>query len=87
MPTIYNLDDEIDLEVYEFLRECDSDDIKTLITSLIEDGHLPDSVSLDRLAIGASEHEYVDSIDKLRNKWNQLTAEEEQIILNIAKRF
>jgi hypothetical protein len=30
---------------------------------------------------------YIESIDKLRDKWNMLTKEEEEFILNLAKRF
>lgn len=81
-------DQEID--VSDFLYECNERDIKEIIDSLIDDGHLPESVrrkSNSSVQLSAAETEFEDALYKLHGKWNNLTSEEEQTIINISKKF
>lgn len=41
----------------------------------------------DYYVVSAAESFYVEAIDKLRDKWNMLTQEEEELVLKIANRF
>ena len=81
-------DQEIDVD--DFLYECNERDIKDLIDALIERGDLPESVRVlsdTPTQISAVESEFENALSKLHGKWNNLTSEEEQTIINISKRF
>ena len=78
------------ISVEQFLEACRSKEIDDLIQGLIDDGHLPDNVTKISNAKefnSPSESFYEDALDKLHGKWNMLSQEEEQLILNIANRF
>ena len=83
------LAEDMDIDVDKFFSACNHEDKEELIATLIEDGYL----KKDCLAVfedynySATEAMFVDSIDKIRNKWNMLTKEEEEFILNLAKKF
>ncbi len=81
---------EQEIDVSDFLYECRSKEIKEIIESLIDTGHLPESVrgiSNSSVQLSAAETEFEDALYKLHGKWNNLTSEEEQTIINISKRF
>jgi hypothetical protein len=78
------------ISVEEFLDACGSNEIENLIQALIDNGHLSNSVTKISNAKefnSPSESIYEDALDKLHGKWNMLSQEEEQLILNIANRF
>lgn len=74
------IDVEIDIDVKEFYEKMSEKECKEMYALLSDQYH---KVS----GLNASEHEYEKALSQLRGKWNRLTAEEEQTILNIAKRF
>lgn len=81
---------EQEIDVSDFLYECRSREIKEIIESLIDTGHLPESVrgkSNSSAQCAAAESEFEDALYKLHGKWNNLSPEEEQVIINISKRF
>lgn len=78
---------DIDVTVDDFLSECSSTEIDDLITALIQDGHLPKHFNSRHDAMGVGESFYEEALNKLHGKWNCLSQEEEQLIMNIAKRF
>lgn len=81
-------DQEID--VADFLYECNERDIKEIIDTLIDDGHLPESVrgkSNSSVQLSVAENEFEEALHKLHGKWNNLTSEEEKTIINISKKF
>jgi Zn-finger protein len=92
MPRFYEYEEvevNIDIDVDDFLNKCSSKETEELIDALIEDGYL---IKNCRKGFTYHEHSvaeqiYVQAIEKLRDKWNMLTQEEEQIILKIANRF
>lgn len=90
MPSILvNVDTEIDVdvEVNDFLEDCDDSEIDEIVDWLQNNGHLRET-SVDKITeVCATEAEYMEALDKLYTKWNMLSKEEEQFILNIAKRF
>jgi hypothetical protein len=84
MPTFTDHVD-IDVDVFEFLSECDGHDIDKVIRYLVKHKHIP-QVELDTDK-SAPEQLFEQALTKIHGKWNVLTAEEEQVIYNIAKRF
>lgn len=82
---------EQDIDVEDFLYACGSRDIDELIDALIEEGHLPKSVKRinqsENSGASAPECEYEEALDRLHGKWNMLSADEEQTIISISKRF
>jgi hypothetical protein len=82
--------DDFDVNVDDFLDECSESDIRDIIDYLIENDYISSehkhSFKNDS-NICAAESMFEDEISKLHNNWNRLTAEEEQTILNITKRF
>jgi hypothetical protein len=80
--------DDIEIDVSNFLDECDKNEIKEVIAYLVEKGHLSEeAIAPDQSRLCASEYEYIKAIDKLRNKWTLLAPQEEEQILIISKRF
>lgn len=87
MPTFYAEDFKIDVD--EFLSACSSREKEELIDALIEDGYLKENCRgvYQYELFSPPESFYVKAIDKLKNKWNMLTQEEEELIIKIANRF
>ena len=83
-----DVDVDVDIDVDEFMDELNDSEISEVIDYLVKEGHLFKSqVANFRGAPSAAEHEYVRAIEKLSDKWNMLSSEEENIIISIAKRF
>jgi hypothetical protein len=76
---------DFDVEVNDFLEDCDSYEIDNVIDWLEEKGHIKDT-HIDR-QVCATELEFIEALDKLCTKWNVLSKEEETFIVNLAKRF
>jgi len=79
----------IDLEVYEFIDECSKSEINELIDELIERGHLtknskgpgkPNQYTL-------IEETHRDYCDVLANSYHRMSKEDEDTIMNIAKKY
>ena len=88
MPSILvQIDTEVDVEVEvnEFLDDCNTSEIEEVIDWLKENRHIKDTHS-DR-QVCAAELEFIEALDKLYTKWNALSKEEESFIVNLAKRF
>ena len=76
---------DFDVEVKDFLEDCDTSEIDEVIDWLKENRHIKDTHT-DR-QVCAAESEFIEALDKIYTKWNVLSKEEETIILNLAKRF
>jgi hypothetical protein len=76
---------DFDVDVNEFLEDCDTSEIDEVIDWLKENGHIKDTHT-DR-QVCAAESEFIEALDKIYTKWNVLSKEEETMILNLAKRF
>lgn len=83
----YFTPEDLDIDVDEFLSSCDSSEIKEVINYLVENGDIaPERLSKAR-EMSVGESFYVEAIEKLADKYHMLTTEEEQIIINLSKRF
>ena len=95
MPTIRQYDVPVeaevtvdfDVQVEEFLEDCDSLEIEEIIDWLRDKDYIKHTDIPDNRQVCATELEFIEALDKLYTKWNMLSKEEETTILNLAKRF
>jgi len=93
MPTIRQYDVPVeaevtvdfDVEVEEFLDDCDESEIDEIIQWLINENYLKGSSIIDQVSV--AESEFIEALDKIYTKWNVLSTEETELIINISKRF
>jgi len=79
---------DVDLEVNDFLDECNSSEIEEIIDYLIETGHINKSAVNDYYTDqSVTEIEFEDALKKLQGNWNRLSSDDEQTILKIANQF
>jgi hypothetical protein len=83
--------DDIDIEPGEFVYACNTREIKELIESLVENGHLPSHVidsegNVKTPKRGVMELEFIENLEKLKEKYYSLTLDEEQTIQEIFKK-
>ena len=85
----FDYDGYIDIDVDDFLSACNKRDIDDIIDALIEDGYLKNSDRTidERSQMSAPEQLFEEALSKLHGKWNQLSKEEEQIIMLLANKF
>lgn len=84
----FDYDGSVDVDVDDFLSACDRHDIEDIIDALEEDGYIKPSQRITESAgLSAPEAIFEEALSKLHGKWNQLTKEEEEIIMIISKRF
>ena len=95
-----NVDVDVDITPRELIRD-NRYDMEDLIDELLEDKHfkemivdkliMNESLTIDEVGTGKvrayDEEVFIKSLKALSTKWNCLTAEEEETILKIAKRF
>lgn len=75
----------IDIDIDDFISECNSREIKELIEFLVEDGYLPESILTDTHK--AENTNWNQEVQKLiDSKW-KLSVDDEQTILNITKKL
>ena len=85
MPTFYTGD--LDIDVEEFVDDCNSWEIKQLLSYLREQGHLNDN-NIPAEDMNALDQEWAEVIDKISgNARLRLTTEEEELIRKIANRL
>lgn len=81
---------EIDIEPWEYIAECSRREIEDLIESLVEDGHLDSfngKVKPKKEGATIMELEWDELITKIRNSKHLLSNEDEQRIIDVAKRL
>jgi hypothetical protein len=83
----FDVNEDLEIDVDDFLYECDSEDIKKLIEALIENGDLEMKDFIDRSRMSADEQIFEEYLSSISGRWNQLTQEEEETILKIGAKF
>ena len=83
----FDVNEDLEIDVDDFLYECDSEDIKKLIEALIENGDLEMKDFVDRSRMSANEQIFEEHLSSISGRWNQLTQEEEETILKIGAKF
>lgn len=79
----------VDIDVDEVLWNMNSREKQQLADDLYEKGYKPKPIEKqeERSSPSIPESFYLEAIDKLSKNYHQLTSEEEQQIINLAKRF
>jgi len=84
-----NLD--VDIEVTDFLKSCDRDELEQIQSYLITQGQIQNYLINQGFELNSidtvTEGEFVESLEKLRKNYYSLSKEEEEIINSIAKKF
>ena len=83
MPTFYA--EDLDIDVDEFLDACSDKEINQVIEWLREEEHISNYSIAETDSINDSI--FNDAVIKIQNHRISLSREEEEFILNIAKRF
>lgn len=80
---------DYDIEPSDYVYSCRGCEIEELLDALEAEGHISKSVRRTKDDPGRSvaESEFQQALDKLYNKWNMLSSEEERAIIQISKRF
>jgi len=80
--------DDLDIDVGDFLYNCNPREIKQLIEYLIEDGEIePHQVVGSNASLSLIEYEFHEIIEKIADNRLRLTKEEDAILKKIADRF
>jgi hypothetical protein len=77
----------VDIDIEDILWDLRDSEKQYVVDELYEDGFIPKGMENDNPPVSVAESFFNESLDKLKGKWNMLSAEEEQTIINIAKRF
>lgn len=80
-------DVDVDIDVDEFLYACSPSDTQEVIEQLIDNGDLDLKDTVDHSKMSASEKIFEEHLLSISGRWNQLTQEEEELILKIGARF
>jgi hypothetical protein len=85
MPTFYG--EDIDIDVDEFLKKCNSREIQELIDTLVEGGYIEKPRTNSNENMSAGEQIFEHKLSKLHGMWNRLSKEDEETIVKIADKF
>ena len=76
---------DVDVNVKDFLEDCSDYEIDEIIQWLKNKNYLKGSSIIDQVSV--AESEFIEALDKIYTKWNVLSTEETELIINISKRF
>ena len=79
----------VDVDVYEFISECSKGEIKELINSLIEDGHINKSsiITETNKTPTLMEIEHIEVCNKLSSVYHRMNIEECELLKQIASKY
>jgi polyhydroxyalkanoate synthesis regulator phasin len=84
----------IDIDIDDILYACSRHDIKDLIRSLVDEGHLPkevlgenNEVKEELIRRGRLEEDFAQNLEKMKSKYYSLTQDEELVFENIFKKY
>lgn len=83
----FDVNEDIEIDIDDFLDACNSGDIEELKEALIERGDLEMKDFTDSSRMSASEQIFEEHLSSISGRWYQLTQEEEETILKIGARF
>jgi hypothetical protein len=78
----------VDVDIDDVLWNLSSHEKQELVDDLYEEGYIPKQIEKkENPLVSVGECFFNEALDKLKGNWNRLSNEEEQTIINIAKRF
>lgn len=82
---------QIDIDIDDFLSSCSSWEIKFLIDSLVEDGHILPSQLEKRSEMGYKasmvEQDHIDACKKIMSSYHRLSNEDTDLIRKISEKL
>jgi hypothetical protein len=86
MPSFTHVD--VDVDVDDFMYQCNNREIKEVIEYLIEEGHIePQQVVGSNTSTSLLEYEFNEMLQKIQENRLRLTFEEDALLKKIADRF
>jgi hypothetical protein len=80
--------DDVDVDVDDFMYQCNNREIKEVIEYLIEEGHIePQQVVGSNTSLSLLEYEFNEMLQKIQENRLRLTPEEDVLLKKIADRF
>jgi hypothetical protein len=77
----------MDIEPYEYVRNCSKREIKELIEELIEEGHLPEGTEIKPKNESVDQTEWEMACSKLIRGKHLLSCQDEMTIMNISQKI
>jgi hypothetical protein len=84
MPSFYNID--VDIDVDEFLEECDDSEIEEIVAWLKNNYYIPKDAFIPPCKTYL-EQEWDETVEKIRSGFIRMSKEDEYIIKQIANKF
>jgi hypothetical protein len=84
MPSFYNID--VDIDVDEFLEECDDSEIEEIVAWLKNNYYIPKDAFIPPCKTYL-EQEWDETVEKIRSGFIHMSKEDEYIIKQIANKF
>ena len=81
---------EIDIDAWDYISACSNREVKELIEALVEDGHLDSfngQVKPTNIHNTLLDDEWSETLNKLRDSRHLMSSEDEQRIIDVAKRL
>ena len=87
--TAYNVDVDLDIDVDDFLSECSKREIKEVINTLIEHGHLEKHplISGQDEKLGTMEKEFLNKLKTISTKYYSMSEMEIEMINYIYEKY
>ncbi len=81
---------EIDIDAWDYISACSNREVKELIEALVEDGYLDSfngQVKPTNIHNTLLDDEWSETLNKLRDSRHLMSSEDEQRIIDVAKRL
>jgi len=77
----------IEIDPKDYVRECSDREIADVIEALVDEGHLPNSVNyMYNHDYSISEMDFENALNNLHGKYQSLTSEQEQLIIDLSRK-
>lgn len=86
MPTLYNVEAEVDIDPIEFLESCNNRDITKIIKYLIKNKYITDD-SYEESKRGIWEHDFIENLNRLKNNYHSMSNEDIENITILCNKY
>lgn len=85
----YFVPEDLEVEPWEYVNSCSKSEIKELIEALTDEGHLLkySSMTTTTSQVSLNEQMFREALDKISEKYLNLSSEQEEYIINLAKQL
>lgn len=85
----YFVPEDLEVEPWEYVNSCSKSEIKELIEALADEGHVSkfSSMSTTTSHVSLNEQMFREALDKISEKYLNLSSEQEEYIINLAKQL